>query len=345
MAYRTGTAANHTALWDELLDFLQNDTALVAAGQAWSIPWQVSGQAELVLQSPAGARVGLKRIDNALTAGESVIWMSGCTGVLSSSLSFSEHINSLARTPAVFLDQAPMQYWMVANGRRFAVVIKISTIYQAMYGGFFLPYASPTSYPYPLFIGGTRGFSGYSSAQIATTWRAAEADHYRHFTYARNNNGATSGFDSSANLLSPAGAWHGGGIDYNVGGFLLPRFVLGPRGFPNYMGNTTIGDNPDPVFSSTTSSSNPQRYGYATIRDRMISGLNGEMPLTPITAMTFNNTTSPDPVMLGILDGCFSVPGVGNTAESLITIGSVNYLVVPNVQRTSASEYWALALE
>lgn len=345
MAFRTGTAANHTALWDTLLDFLQNDTALVAAGQAWTIPWQISGQPELVLQSPAGARVALKRIDSALVSDESLIWMSGCTGVIPSSVSFTGHVNSLARTPAVFLDQNPMQYWMVANGRRFVVVIKISTVYQAMYGGFFLPYANPAAYPYPLFIGGTRGFSGYSASQIATTWRAAEADHYRQFAYAKNNNGATSGFDSSAALLSPAASWHSGGIDYNAGGYILPRFVMGPRGFPDYLGATSIGDNLAPTFSSTTSSSNPQRYGYADVRARMMAGLNGEMPLTPITMMTFNNTTSPDPVTLGILDGCFSVPGQGNTAENLVTIGGVNHLVVPNVQRTAATEYWAMALE
>lgn len=345
MAFITGTAANHTALWTTLLNFLQTNATLVGAGQNWTKVWEVSGQPEVVMQSPAGARVGLKRIDDALTAGESVIWMSGCTGIIGSSSSFSGHVNSLARTPAVFLDQAPMQYWMVANGRRFVVVIKISTVYQAMYGGFFLPYASPTAYPYPLFIGGTRGFSGYSAAQIATTWRAAEADHYRQFVYAKNNNGPTSGFDSSASMLSPAGSWHAGGIDYNAGSYILPRVVMGPRGFPDYLGASQVNDNVGPTFSSTSSGSNPQRYGYQNIRDRMIAGIAGEMPLTPVTLMTFNNTSSPDPVTLGILDGCFSVPGVGNTAESLITIGAVDHLVVPNVMRTAASEYWALALE
>lgn len=345
MATITGTAANHTALWSTLLDFLETNVELVAAGQNWTRAWEIPGQPEVVMQSPSGARVALKRVDNALTAGESVIWMSGCTGVIPGSAAFSAHVNSLARTPAVFLDQNPMQYWMVANGRRFVVVIKISTVYQAMYGGFFLPYANPAAYPYPLFIGGTRGLSGYSAAQIATTWRAAEADHYRQFIYARNNNGPTSGFDSSAAILSPSGAWHAGGIDYNVGSYILPRFVMGPRGFPDYLGATTIGDNLTPTFSSTTSSANPQRYGYANIRDRLMAGINGEMPLTPVTLMTFNNTTSPDPVTLGILDGCFSVPGVGNTAENIVAVGGVDHLVVPNVQRTSASEYWALALE
>jgi hypothetical protein len=345
LAYITGTASNHTALWTTLLDFLQTNATLVAAGQNWTKVWEVSGQPEVVMQSPAGARVALKRIDDALTAGESVIWMSGCTGVIPAAVSFTGHVNSLARTPAAFLDQAPMQYWMVANGRRFVVVIKISTVYQAMYGGFFLPYASPSAYPYPLFIGGTRGFSGYSASYIASTWRAAEADHYRHFVYARNSNGATSGFDSSAAMLTPDASWRAGGIDYNVGSYVLPRFLMGPRAFPEYMGGSTVTDNNGPAFSSTTSSGNPQRYGYQTLRSRMIAGINGEMPLTPVTLMSFNNTTSPDPVTYGILDGCFSVPGQGNTAESLITIGGLSHLVVPNVQRTDASEYWALALE
>ncbi len=46
-------------------------------------------------------------------------------------------------------------YWFVASGRRFIVVAKISTTYQALYAGLFLPFATPTEYPYPLMIGGS----------------------------------------------------------------------------------------------------------------------------------------------------------------------------------------------
>lgn len=345
MAFRTGTAADHLALWNTLLDFLQNDAALVAAGQAWTVAWQHPTAPELVLKGPGSpgadeVLVGLKRTDQTLAQKESLIWMSGCTGVIPSAVDYTQHVNSLTRTPAIFLDHNPMQYWMVANGRRFVVVVKISTIYQAAYGGLYLPYANPVAYPYPLFVGGSRGLSGYNSDYIATSWRESEQDAYRHFAYARSK-GDGFWFDSQAFMLTPQGSWAGGTIDYNGTVYALPRFVLGPRGFPDYMGD----DIPFDIQGGNYSGASGYRYGYNTLRSRLIAGLNGEFPLIPITIMGFNNSQTPDPVTYGVLDGCYSVPGVGNVAENLVTVNGVGHLVVPNVMRTNESEYWALALE
>ncbi len=47
-----------------------------------------------------------------------------------------------------------MPYWFIANGRRFIVIVKVSTTYHALYGGFYLPYFTPTEFPYPMFVGG-----------------------------------------------------------------------------------------------------------------------------------------------------------------------------------------------
>jgi hypothetical protein len=52
---------------------------------------------------------------------------------------------------------ASISYWFRASGRFFIVVPKISTTYQGCYGGLFLPFATPTQYPYPLAIGGSSG--------------------------------------------------------------------------------------------------------------------------------------------------------------------------------------------
>ena len=49
----------------------------------------------------------------------------------------------------------PMKYWIIASGRRFIVVAKVSTNYEAIYGGFIWPYAFPSEFPYPLAIGGS----------------------------------------------------------------------------------------------------------------------------------------------------------------------------------------------
>jgi hypothetical protein len=55
------------------------------------------------------------------------------------------------------LYQHNIDYRFVANNRRFIVIAKISTVFTSMYGGFILPYATPSEYPFPIFIGATTG--------------------------------------------------------------------------------------------------------------------------------------------------------------------------------------------
>ena len=57
--------------------------------------------------------------------------------------------------PQILLWNTTIPYWLVANGRRFILVAKISTVYEAMYAGFLLPYATPNEVPYPLAVGGS----------------------------------------------------------------------------------------------------------------------------------------------------------------------------------------------
>jgi len=47
----------------------------------------------------------------------------------------------------------------------------------------------------------------------------------------------------------------------------------------------------------------------------------------------------------GFIDGLFRVSGSGNSAENIITISGTNYLVVPNVYRSSVGDYSALRLD
>lgn len=323
MAFLTGTASNHIDLWDTLLDFLQNNADLVAAGQEWSIAWQHPSNPELVMKAPGLAGtdeifVGLKRTDGTLTLGESVIWLSGCTGILSSAPTFTQHVNSMPRTPGMFLDQNPMQYWMMANGRRFMVLLKISTVYQTCYGGLFLPYERPGSYPYPLYVGGTISLAGGTAAERPVSWRDSARIGYNHHVFPLGSGG----LDSQAYMLDPGGNWRGftRGASLNAYQYAL----MGPRWFPDGAATQT-----------------QFKYGYQSLRTLLGPGLNGEFPLTPFT-LTSNTER---PVTYGILDGCFSVSGMGNVAENIIEIDGVDHLVVPNVMRTAVDEYWAIALE
>lgn len=44
---------------------------------------------------------------------------------------------------------APLAYWIVANGQRFVLVVRVSGTYQAAYCGFGLPYEPPSVHAYP----------------------------------------------------------------------------------------------------------------------------------------------------------------------------------------------------
>lgn len=65
-------------------------------------------------------------------------------------------------SPTVHLSvkASEMNYWFIANGRRFIIIVKTATVYQACYAGFFLPYATSYEYPYPVFIGGSANDTG-----------------------------------------------------------------------------------------------------------------------------------------------------------------------------------------
>lgn len=328
MAFATGTASSHTDLFAKLKTFLTTNTDLVAASQAWTNPWSAPGGApnttDIVLEGPGLAGgdavlVGLSLVAD-VPDDSYVLYSRGMTGVVSGGVRIADHVN---RSPLVgmYLDANPMTYWFVANGRRFVVVVKISTIFQAMYGGLYLPYATPTVYPYPYFIGGTRG----EIAVAPLNWRSVQADH-THFV----SPAAVAGFggqpnrDTGAWMLDPAANWI---RCWNNGSDL---------------GNPKIGLGPENLFDGLSASRGVTtlQYGYDNVRQRTGQCYGGDFMLSPITFVQ----QTPTDQTYGILDGCFRVTGMNNAAENIVTIGGVDHLVVQNAFRTGTGDYWALAL-
>lgn len=78
-------------------------------------------------------------------------------------------------------DQA-MPYWIIGSSRRIIVVFKVGSVYEIMYLGFILPYATPAQYAYPLLVGGT-------GRDI--TWRYADS-HGGHDFFINGRNGTSS---------------------------------------------------------------------------------------------------------------------------------------------------------
>lgn len=317
MAYATGTATSHTDLWTKLLSFLTTNASLVSAGQAWTQVWSATNQ--VVLKGPglAGSDniyIGLSRVDDPTDDSYSIL-MRGMTGVLAGATDIGGHVN-VSKAVGIYSDSQPMTYWFVANGRRFVVVLKISTVFEAMYGGLFLPYAVPTSYPYPLFVGGSRG----ENPSSPVSWRNTAADHTQ---FVSPNYNAIPVRDSCAWMLDPASDWK---RCWNNG---------------SDPGDPKIGMAPEQMFEGWGIEDNGSSgYGYDSIRQRMAAGYDGTFPLIDISLVQ----ASPSDQTYGILDGCYRVPGAGNSSENIITASSVDHLVVQNCFRTGTGQYWALGL-
>lgn len=154
MPFTSGTASNQLDLHDKLVTFLT--TGLGA--QNWAV---LSDQASVE---------GLKRrtffkapglggtdeiyvtyysyLDNTDFANAAV---RGASGYLPGGALSDQPGDSGGKTLHLWNSSIP--YWIVANGRRFIVVAKVSTVYEIAYAGLILPHGSPSELPYPMFVG------------------------------------------------------------------------------------------------------------------------------------------------------------------------------------------------
>jgi hypothetical protein len=311
MAWETGTATNQADLLAKIVTFLTTNATLVGLSQNWTDLGVASGQTSgKWLRGP-----GLAGTDQIFVGLQSVndvpddiygIEVRGAAG-FSSALSFANQVGSSPISYVACWD-SPMTYWIVASGRRFVVVIKVSTTYHAIYGGLILPYGTPSQYPYPLFIG----------AENATNLRWSDTSvGNRQFV----DPGATStATNTGVNLMFPDGSWQ-------------------------YFSNFTNSSGNDSLNTTTNRSIWPYAGGEnATEVDNrlreMRDNIDGTYTLLPLIL----NCALPSRQVFGELDGCYWVSGFGNAAENIVTISGQDYLVVQNIFRTNRWNYWALKL-
>lgn len=329
MAFESGTATGHIDYWNKLIAFLTTDAELVADDAEWQIVWtHPSGaQSGVVLRGKGSSGSESIYVGLSLTIGTSTdnhrINVYGMSGFVVSATSMNQHIN-VSPEMRVWLDSAAMKFWFVANARRFIFVANMSTVYQAAYAGYILPYATPANYPYPVFVGGT------SNAQLSVTnWRSLNT-HHAHFLFSDwNIAGSSDLLRSNAYLLDPLGSWRDCAMEVSA------DVTIGPRMFRH--------EDSDGIqrWGLARAGVMGTRFGSENIRTRTIENYGGGMTIEPVCL--FQEVGSNQ--NFGILDGVSLCPGQGNAAENLIQIGGVDHLVLQNVWRTDVAEYWALALE
>lgn len=163
MSVAQGIADNYSDLLDILV------TLLTSVGLNWSIIEDervTSGKLHIILKGEGADTnqeifVGIRKYLD--SPNDLFGWrLQGFTGYQSGN-EFHEQPGAITHisvtdaqsSPSMPLWNTSIPYWIVANKSRFIVVAKISTVYEACYCGYILPFGSPSQFPYPLLIGGS----------------------------------------------------------------------------------------------------------------------------------------------------------------------------------------------
>lgn len=322
MAWTSGTATNAVDLFNKLITFLTTDATLVAGGEAWTVLRRSTFTADLKrdlaeLRGPGSSAGDAIYVQICLFADAaapaysirvlgSQSWQSSIPVINPESQpgSLQAGAGSLNVLPRMPVFNSAISYWFVANGRRFIVVAKSSAYWGSLYAGFFLPYGTPSQYPYPLFIGAntSRG-DNYQSSDLdiagSAFWR---------------NDGEYASY--SAAILQPSGGWVG-----------TNRFDT------TYTGRTWPW-----ALSLESRKISVGRFELVSLTQLP----NGASPLLP--AVLFDCANSRPFSIWGELQGVFAVPGFGVAAGDTVTVAGKSHLVVQAATSTNAARFAAIQL-
>lgn len=333
MAYQTGTASDHVDLWDKFKAFITSDAELVASGENWEIAWQedsnsgtgFANDTDYVLRGKGlsdqdSIYIALRRDDSNIANDVSSWYMLGATGVIATANAYNLHVNMTPFPVKMFARPNPMEYWFIANGRRFIIIVQVGTVYETMYGGFFLPYADPTVYTYPLFVGGSSGSGGPSES---TTHTSVRDDHTAFCFPSYNSATSASGYNPSAWLMDPSGNW----LRCSKDNTLAP-VNIGPRFFGQGLG----------LGADLQQFANSNGYGYDSLSAREGTLYGGGYAMTPMTL----TQASPSDQTFGVLDGVYRVSGRSQSILNKLQADNSVHIVFQNTFRTALGEWFAV---
>jgi hypothetical protein len=332
MSAISGTATNYLDLLNKLRTFLTTDATLTGLGQNWtelattSAPYSITeldGQVntiefETFLKAPGLSTTEQIYINiGAYTnAGTGLFnWrMKGAIGYINANNFF----NQPGTSPDTFmyLWNATIPYWFIANGQRVIVAAQVSAEYESIYLGKFLPDGTPGQYPYPLFIGGGGGNSSPISNPQGQDFNAMSR------THSDVSNFHAAFFDPACCfLMDPSSAWQvwnhwNGGSDAHASS---QNNMIWPYGDDGTSGNGQVTN------------------GTAGGMKWMTTNLDGSYPLIPVRL----EQVTPSINLMGTLDGVFATTGDGNSPGSTLTVGGSTYLVVQDTFRSARQNFAA----
>lgn len=240
--------------------------------------------------------------------------LQGYTGY-SAGQSFNSQPGAMADAPnynpKVCLWNSTIPYWFIGNGRRFAMIAKVSTVYECMYAGFLLPYGIPNQIPYPLVIGGSS--VGYNA--LAKRWSGLGYEHRNYYDCCDDDG------DRSACRVLHGGTW----LDvYNYGYSNTNQVTTGVNTWP-YHHSDAVGTLYD------------ENRWWVLLREN----IDGTYPLFPVVV----HGSQPEKNIFGEFQGIYALPGFGLAAEDTITVNGDTYVITQNIHRTDTHVYMAMKLE
>lgn len=308
----TSTKANFTVTAGGTA-FVSGDVFTFEVAPPWTSLRRVSGS-EMIWQAAGNSGtdeiiVGAKVFSDVGT--DYYNWRLGGFLAFNSALDFNQQAGYVGgsgqsgSSPIFTLWNSSIPYWIVANGRRVAIVAKVSTVYAVAYLGFVAPYMAPGAYPYPLAVGGNLAFATEPTSVTDVQWRWSNSNtEMRAFPLpvpaTLTNNG-----QSQLRLRLPDGTWRGFSGSSGEGSF----GHIWPHGYVDHSGGYDLRPN-----------------------------LDGGYPLLPIILMDVT------PNQYGELDGIFSTTGFSQSSENTITINGIEHLVVQNVFRNTKEDFFAVRL-
>lgn len=319
----TGTATDYDDLLDTVVSVLTTNADLVANNEQWVLEKDdstaVTNERHVYLRGPGLSQsdniyVNLRQYFNATL--QNYNWEIRYATGFDTNEPLDNQIGTSVVTltgerggPRFTLANQSMGYWIIANGRRFIVVAKISSVYVSMYAGFITPYALPAEFDYPMYIAGSSCFENavwsLGTNELSSPW---------------DPNGVGNSTVDSARLRH----YDGTRIDFN-----------------NFTRST--GSRNNSTSAVTWPYAWAQRANTSQINKNEVFDQNpdGSYTLLPVILETDQN----DGQVYGELDGIFFIPGLGpNASEDTISIGGDNYLVVQSVHRTGPFDYAAIRL-
>ena len=324
ITYAAGQANSDNAPIDFRLEYFDGTAWQLASSWRNETAWtagerRVYRVAERIFQAPGNDGtsqifVGVLPLENAAASWYN--WRVNGFTAFDASSEFYSQPGSISNVdpygPMVPLSNTAIGYWFIANGRRVMGVMKVGANYECFYLGLIAPYMSPGQWPLPILVGGSLWFEDepvFSSALYQSgTSHARHTSFVLPFTPQYVAGGIA--LQSSARIRKPDGVWRG------------------------FVARSDTYDVPnDPTIKGRVW---PYYNGFRNLKPDM----DGTYPLFSVIYLdeAVDN-------LWGQPDGIRAVPGTSLAPEAALTNGIENWVAFPDVNRSTAGDFFAMRMD